>query len=65
MSSSALITYPAGDTDVTVQIEVGKQGLLFSGKTMHHNVGQLIPIRFEDLIEAWIGITFMQEQWHV
>ena len=45
MSASAFITDPAGNANVTVEINIGMQRVGFTCKTMNNDLAELIAIR--------------------
>src|SRR3546814_15964766 len=57
----ALIADPACDAYMQVQVEIGEQGLFFTGKAVHHRRGQLVAKLPQDFQQPLIGITFVKE----
>ncbi|MNR16989.1 hypothetical protein D3C85_1336250 [compost metagenome] len=65
MRAPALITNPAGDADVQIQIEVAEQRRLFPGEAVHHGSGQLIAVVAQDFQKTLTGIPLVQEHRHL
>ena len=62
MFASALITQPAGQADVQVEIEIAVERLALTGETVHDGVTDIVAPVLEHLEHLATGVTFMQKQ---